>query len=109
MKAKPHPKTRAKETLPIKALLEELSVLRGNVRELVARYRARIEGEIARLVSFLGAENDSKKVPHERVNDLRDMLQLLRELELKPAKGRRRELKKVENTLDELLRIAERW
>jgi hypothetical protein len=109
VKAKSRPKTRPKATLPIKTLIEELSVLRGNVRELVARYRARIEGEIARLVSLLGTENDSKRVPRERVNDLREMLQLLRGLELKPAKGRRRELKKIEKTLGELLRIAERW
>lgn len=109
MKTKPRPKTRAKETLPIKPLREELSVLRANVREVMGRYLARIEGEIARLVSLLGAEKDTKRVPQERVHDLRDMLLLLRGLDLKPAKGRRRDLKKIENTLDELLRIAERW
>ena len=109
MKTKPAPKTRAKETLPIKPLLEELSVLRANVRELLARYRVRIEGEIARLVSLIGSEHDSKKVPNERVHDLRDMIMLLHDIEIKPAKGRRRDFKKIENTLDELLRIAERW
>jgi hypothetical protein len=107
--AKPRLKTRAKETLPIQPLLEELAVLRTNARELLACYRARLEGEIARLISLVGSGSDAKKVPHERVHDLRDMLILLRGVAIKPGKGRRRDLKKIENTLEELLRIAERW
>jgi len=34
---------------------------------------------------------------------------LLRSLEVKPAKGRRRDLKKAENVLEELARISEGW
>ena len=37
------------------------------------------------------------------------MLMLLRSLEIKPAKGKRRDLKKVENLVDELRTIADRW
>ena len=66
-----------------------------------------IEGEIARLASLVTVE-DAAQNP-ERLRDVRDLLLQLRSLDVKPAKGRRRDLKKIETLLDELGRIAERW
>jgi hypothetical protein len=40
---------------------------------------------------------------------MRDMLMLMRELEVKTSKGRRRDLKRIESTVAELRTIAERW
>jgi hypothetical protein len=37
------------------------------------------------------------------------MLMLLRSLDVKPAKGKRRDLKKVELLVEELRGIVERW
>ena len=50
-----------------------------------------------------------KKLPGSRGSDVRDLLMLLRALEVKPAKGRRRDLKKIENLIEELRAITERW
>jgi hypothetical protein len=100
-------RTKKKTTLPTRHVLDELRFLRTTFREIVARYSGEIESEIARLVSLVAAEDEAQKP--ERVRDVRDLLMLLRGLDVKPAKGRRRDFKKVENLLDELRHIMERW
>jgi hypothetical protein len=108
-KPKPRAKTRSKDSLPNQAVLDELAFLRTTFREVVGHYTGEVEAEIAQIVGLIKAEAEAKKLPHDRVHDLRDMLMLLRGLEVKPAKGRRRDLKKMENAIEELRRIAERW
>ena len=89
---------------------EELAFLRKTFRDLVGTYAAQIEAEIAHLHAAVQADAEAKKkLPASRVSDLRDMLMLLRSLEIKPTKGRRRDLKKVENLIEELRTILERW
>ncbi len=104
MKAKARSK---KTTLPTKSVLEELRFLRTTFREIASHYCAEIEGEIARIVNLVSAEDDAQNA--ERVKDVRDLLVLLRGLDVKPAKGRRRDFKKIENLLEELHHIVERW
>jgi len=89
---------------------EELAFLRKTIRDLAGAYVGLLEGEITGLVETVkGDAGGGKKLPPERAHDLRDMLSLLQNLEIKPAKGRRRDLKKVENLLEELRRIVECW
>ena len=97
------------EALPSKATLAELNHLRAAFREIIGNYTTAIEGEIARLASLVTAETAAKKIPTDRVHDLRDMLMFIRGLEIKPAKGRRRDFKRIENVIEELQRIVERW
>ena len=107
---KTQPKSKPASALPLATVAEELAFLRKTLRDLVAAYGAAVEGEIAHLHALVCAEAASKKqLPASRTTDLRDMLMLLRSLEVKPAKGRRRDLKKVENTVAELRAIADRW
>ena len=104
MKAKARTK---KLTLPTKPVLDELRFLRATFREIVTHYSSELEGEIARLANLVGVEDEAQNP--ERLRDVRDLLLLLRGLDVKPAKGRRRDLKKIETLLDELGHIAERW
>lgn len=91
-------------------VIEELTYLRKTFRNLVGAYTAGVEGEIAHLHALLSADGDGKKkLPASRLHDLRDMLMVLRSLEVKPAKGRRRDLKRVENVVEELRAISDRW
>lgn len=107
---KDEPKSKPASALPFKTVAEELTFLRKTFRDLVSTYAAQLEGEIAQLHAAVQADGESKKkLPGSRVSDLRDMLMLLRSLEVKPAKGRRRDLKKIENLLEELRTIADRW
>ncbi len=43
------------------------------------------------------------------IADLRDMLTLLRTLEVKPEAGRRKDLKKIESLVEDLRVLSERW
>ena len=47
--------------------------------------------------------------PNSEIPDLRDMLTLLRTLEVKPEAGRRKDLKKIESLVEELRLLSERW
>ncbi|MEI9895848.1 MAG: hypothetical protein WDN28_18730 [Chthoniobacter sp.] len=107
---KDEPKPKPASALPFKTVTEELTFLRKTFRDLVGTYASQLEAEIANLHAIVQADGESKKkLPGTRVSDLRDMLMLLRSLEVKPAKGRRRDLKKVENLIEELRTIADRW
>ncbi len=107
---KTEPKTKPAADLPLPVLAEELAFLRKTFRDLLAAYGTAVEGEITHLQTLVNAEAASKKkLPASRTHDLRDMLMLLRSLEVKPAKGRRRDLKRLENSVAELREIADRW
>ena len=107
---KDEPKSKPASALPFKTVTEELAFLRKTFRDLVGTYAAQLEAEIAHLYAAVQADAESKKkLPGSRTSDLRDMLMLLRSLEVKPAKGRRRDLKKVENLIEELRAIIDRW
>ena len=107
---KDEPKTKPASALPYKTVSEELNFLRKTFRDLVAAYSAHFEAEIAHLHAVVQADVESKKkLPGSRTSDLRDLLMLLRSLEIKPTKGRRRDLKKVENLIEELRTITDRW
>jgi len=96
--------------MPFKTVTEELTFLRKTFRDLVGTYSAQFEAEIAHLHTVVQADAQSKKkLPGSRLSDLRDMLMQLRSLEVKPAKGRRRDLKKIENLIKELRTITDRW
>jgi len=107
---KTDPVSKPASALPLKTVAEELAFLRKSFRDLVTAYASQIEAEITHLHSTVNTEAESKrKLPASRAHDLRDMLMLLRSLEIKPAKGKRRDLKKVENLVEELRTIADRW
>ena len=57
-----------------------------------------------------GAPARSKRAGSlERLHELRDMLTLLRNLQIKPADARRKDLKKVESVLAELQVLSKGW
>ena len=107
---KEEPAHKSTADLQHKPVSEELAFLRKTMRELAAAYSNQLEGEITALIEAVRTDAETrKKLPASRAHDLRDMLSLLRNLEIKPAKGRRRDLKKIESLVEELRRIAERW
>lgn len=97
------------EALPLKAVADELAFLRKTFREVLAAYANHIEGEIVALREAVQMVTQAKRVPAGRVHDLRDMLMLLRGFKVKPAKGKRRDMKKVEVLIEELRRTVDGW
>jgi hypothetical protein len=107
---KPEPKPKPAAALPFQPVAEELAFLRKSFKELISAYSTQVEADIAQLQIVIAAETGSKKkFPASRVAELRDMLMSLRNFDIKPARGRRRDLKKVESLVQELREAVERW
>ena len=96
------------EASPLKSVAEELAFLRKMFRETVDQYAARVESDIAGIREAVMIEVKGKKTA-ARNRDARDMITLIRTLEIKPEKGRRRDLKKIDSLVEELLRFRENW
>ncbi|MEO8204782.1 MAG: hypothetical protein ABI615_01285 [Chthoniobacterales bacterium] len=94
---------------PAKSAIEELEFLRQNFRTTVDSYAARVEGEIAHIQEIIRTEADGEKVSAAKIRDLRDMLSILRNLDTKPEKGRRKDLKKLDLLVVDLTALIENW
>ena len=70
-------------------LVLELRRLRAMFSEIAERYVADVEGEIAALVEAV----EGKSLPAARVDG---MLKIVRDLSVKPRKGRRKDLARIE-------------
>ena len=116
------------EVSPFKSAAEELDALRKTFRVACRHYAERVDMEIIRLRERIAAAGEAQSSDDKvkaaaglrgrrrtdvdagaQIRDLRDMLTLLRMLEVKPMSGRRRDLKKIEGTVEDLRMLIERW
>ena len=112
------------EASPYKSVAEELEAFQRMFRQLCQRYSERIENEVGQLRDRIVAAGNVAAVRNksasaaarykragglERMHELRDMLTLLRNLQIKPAEVRRKDLKKVESVLEELQILSKGW
>ena len=87
-----------------------MAAANGEVRKAAVGARAKVAADgrgpqgARSTVSARSADS-----PHSEIHDLRDMLTLLRTLEVKPEAGRRKDLKKIESLVEELRLLSERW
>ncbi|MEI6278201.1 MAG: hypothetical protein WCQ16_02310 [Verrucomicrobiae bacterium] len=97
------------EASPAKTLLEEIEVFRaaghGTLDAIGANFDAQLDG-IKSLVLNLGPVDG---LPSKKLRDIRDMLTLLYSADVKPEKGRRKDLKKMTSILADLTMMVERW
>jgi hypothetical protein len=104
------PKSRhPEEVSPFKSLAEELVSLRRFFGEVLQNYAARVEGELEQVHETVLAAAQDRRKSGARLRDVRDMITLLRTLELRPEKGRRRDLKRIEGILDDLRGFVDGW
>src|SRR5579871_1579786 len=82
-----------------RALAERLVGTRADFHEAVSCYSVRIQGVLAHVADVLNEEGPplSDDEARDRERTLQRAMDHLESLELKPAKGRRRDLKAVEN------------
>lgn len=93
----------------MKAVSEELDVLKSDFRSALETYAARLENEIEQVRTTVLAETKRKKIPPAKLRDLRDMLTLLRKFSINPEKGRRKDLKKIDTLVGDLTLLIENW
>ncbi len=102
-------KTKNSEPSPIKSLCTELNVLDKAFHQILRAYALRFDTDLNQIRGAVEALEEAKKVPKTRIHDLRDMLMLIRKLEIKPVKGRRRDLKRAESLLEDLGGFIKDW
>lgn len=100
---------KTREEDPLKRLRSELDFLRKTFHETARSYEGRLEAAIAELNAAVTHELKSRTVPPKRKQDARAMIALVRVLKVRPEKGRRRDLRKIETLLEELQRFSDDW
>ena len=96
------------EVSPMKSLAEELEFVRKAYRESIQVYSRRVEAQLSALRDIV-LKQTTPNPPPAQLRDLRDMITLCRTLDLKPEKGRRKDLKKIDTLLGELQVLVQNW
>jgi hypothetical protein len=94
---------------PVQATVTELERLRSLFRESIESYVERVDSEINEVIAAVSAEAGKNKISAGKMRDLRDMLTLLRHTQIKPDKGRRKDIKKLDGLVGDLKMLVENW
>jgi hypothetical protein len=83
-------------------LLTDLASLRLTLRRTGRAYLSRLEAEIDEVAAWASEQAKEGDLPKARIRDLGDMITLVRKIDTKPIKGRRRDLKKIDTIVGDL-------
>ena len=83
-------------------LKAELMSLRRELRETVRAYAAGLELQLAQSVAALHTGESLDDIPRERLHQLRDLTVMVRKRKLKPERGRRKDLRKIDALITDL-------
>jgi hypothetical protein len=91
-----------------KELLAQLQHLRTEAKEISRVYVANLQRDIVQLIDFLNESQTAEKSKNPRsINPaLRKMKETLDGISLKPEKGRRKDLRRIEQAVRMLRKIA---
>ena len=92
-------------------IADRLVTLRAEFQEAVASYSVRVQGQLSQAGDLLTDESSktSSAEGKRRARALRRVLEALNLLDLKPAKGRRRDLKAIETFATQLGDEVAQW
>ena len=83
-------------------MLTDLVSLRRTLRRTGRAYLRRLESEIDEVAAWAADRARERDLPKAQIRDLGDMISLVRKLDGKTSKGRRRDLKKIDATVGDL-------
>lgn len=93
---------------PAKSLLTDLVSLRRTLRHAGRAYIHRLEAGIDEVATWATERAREPELPKAHLRDLGDMITLVRKLGHKPDKGRRRDLKRIDRTIEDLRQLIGR-
>ena len=97
------------EVSPSDLLQKDLEQLRKEFRATIRNYVAQVESDIGELVARIEREGGARKVSQARMRDFRDVSAAVKKLKLKPEKGRRKDLKKIDLLVADRKELTESW
>ena len=95
-------RAKSKNTSPARMLESELEKLRQDLRATVRAYAARLEVGLAESRAALEVSKPAEELSRERLHELRELTILVRKRKLKPEKGRRKDLRKIDSLIEDL-------
>ena len=87
-------------------LTEELATLRRDLRATVRAYAARLEIDLAESTAAVASTKPAETLSRERLHEIRDLTIMVRKRKLKPEKGRRKDLRKIDSLIRDLHSIT---
>jgi hypothetical protein len=94
-----------RETSPVTMLAGELAILRRDLRATIRAYAARLEIDLAESMAAVSSKR-AEALSREQLHDIRDLTIMVRKRTLKPEKGRRKDLRKVDSLIHDLHSIT---
>jgi hypothetical protein len=94
---------RAQESSPLTMLESELRSLHRDLRTTARAYIARLENDLFVCLAALRSYGPIEKVPREMLHQIRDLTIIVRNRKLKPEKGRRKDLRKIDSLIVDLV------
>ena len=84
------------EISPVTALETELAALRRDLRATVRAYAARLEINLAESAVAVSSAKADQTLSRQRLDQIRELMILVRNRKFKPEKGRRKDLRKID-------------
>ncbi len=84
-------------------LESELRVLHRDLRTIAKAYIALLENDLFVCLAALRSYGPIEQVPREMLHQIRDLTIIVRNRKLKPEKGRRKDLRKIDSLIVDLV------
>jgi hypothetical protein len=94
---------RSPESSPVTMLESELHALHRDLRTTVKAYIARLENDLLVCLAALKACGPIERVSRGMLHQIRDLTIIVRNRKLKPEKGRRKDLRKIDSLIVDLV------
>jgi hypothetical protein len=103
LKRKQTRRQRSRESSPVTMLESELHALHRDLRTIAKAYISRLENDLLVCVAGLRSYGPIEHVSREMLHQIRDLTIIVRNRKLKPEKGRRKDLRKVDSLIVDLV------
>jgi hypothetical protein len=94
------------ETSPVRQLELELHELRRDLRLTARVYTRRLERELLAATEALDKFSPVDELSREQLHRVRDFAIMVQQRRLRPEKGRRKDLRKIDSLISELQALA---
>lgn len=88
---------------------QQLTVVDGLLDEVSRNYVLRLHREIGQLIRILQRTERAGKLTRDAKRDLKKLIDKVGRLQISPEKGRRKDLKKIDELIGEVQSVLERW
>jgi len=95
-----------REVSPVTMLTDELDSVRRDLRRTIRAYAVRLELDLAESIAAVTRYKRGEDLSRERLHDIRDLTIMMRKRKLKPEKGRRKDVRKLDSLIHDLQSIA---